>query len=70
MADLMKILRDLNGRVEHIGDWDFLVVVDDNGNETINNPMPPGLTESDEEVVMGWDGGLYAYDDPRQYAPL
>lgn len=21
--------------------------------------------ESDEEVITGWDGGLYAYDDPR-----
>lgn len=52
----MKIYRDENGRCVNIGEWNNLEG---------KNPMPDNLTESDEEVIIGWDGGLYVHDDPR-----
>ena len=36
-----------------------------NGVETINNPLPKEAVESDEEVIVGWDGGRYVHDDPK-----
>ena len=53
----MKIYRNAQGDCINIGDWD-----DDKG----SNPLPDDAIESDEEVVVGWDGGLYAHDDPRR----
>ncbi len=29
------------------------------------NPIPPGATVAEENVVEGWDGGLYVKGDPR-----
>ncbi|NBU72071.1 MAG: hypothetical protein EBS53_11605 [Bacteroidetes bacterium] len=56
MGSKMKIYRDENGRCVNIGEWNNLEG---------KNPMPDNLTESDEEVIIGWDGGLYVHDDPR-----
>jgi hypothetical protein len=53
----MKIYRNAQGDCINIGDWD--------DNEGLN-PLPSDAVESDEEVVVGWDGGLYAHDDPRK----
>jgi hypothetical protein len=65
MGSKMKIYRDAQGKCINIGEWDFQVAVVD-GVETIQNPLPQGAMESDEEVVVGWDGGLYVHDDPRR----
>lgn len=64
----MKIFRDSAGTVINIGDWDLLeeeVEVDGIIKLTQHNPIPHGAIESDEEVVIGWDGGLYVRGDPR-----
>ena len=65
----MKVIRDIDGKVINIGEWDYCYSTEfgENGDEVFvaTNPMPAGATESDEEVVTGWDGGLYAADDPR-----
>lgn len=53
----MKIIRDKDGNLINIGDWD-----DQKG----ENPFPEGATEHDAEVVIGWDGGKYLSDDPRR----
>jgi hypothetical protein len=61
MGRKMKIYRDQNGICINIGDWDYQF---DNENKP-RNPLPEGAVESDEEVIVGWDGGRYAHDDPR-----
>ena len=61
----MKIYRNAQGICVHIGEWDSKIEIVD-GVETINNPLPEDAVESDEEVVVGWDGGLYVHDDPRR----
>jgi len=65
----MKIFRDSNGAVINIGEWDYQegVHVESNGEETpvVKNPLPQGVVEYDEEVVTGWDGGLYVVGDSR-----
>lgn len=61
----MKIYRNAQGACVNIGEWDFQVAIVD-GVEKIQNPLPQDVAESDEEVVIGWDGGLYAHDDPRR----
>ena len=60
----MKIYRDKNGKCVNVGDWDTQVI---NGVE--RNPIPKDVVESDEEVITGWDGGLYATDDPYAVKP-
>lgn len=75
----MKIYRNSEGVCVNIGEWDYCalieqyVTINEDGEEVlvdvdvIRNPMPDDLVESDEEVVVGWDGGLYVHDDQRQY---
>ena len=68
----MKVIRDINGTVINIGDWDYLIRIepmpDGSELEVVGNPYPEGATESEENVITGWDGGLYAEDDPRAEA--
>jgi len=65
----MKVIRDKEGKVINIGEWDFQksIITEDDGSESvvIGNPFPDGATESEEDVVTGWDGGLYVDGDPR-----
>lgn len=61
----MKIYRNAQGACVNIGEWDYQIKIVD-GVETIYNPLPNDFVESNEEVVTGWDGGLYAHDDPRR----
>ena len=60
----MKIYCNAQGTCINIGEWDYKIEIVD-GVETINNPLPKGAIESDEEVIVGWDGGRYVHDDPR-----
>lgn len=53
----MKIIRNKDGLLINIGDWD-----DQEG----KSPLPEGATEHDAEVVKGYDGGLYLADDPKR----
>jgi hypothetical protein len=57
MDSQMKIIKDKDGNLINIGDWN-----DNQG----QNPLPQGATEHDAEVVTGYDGGLYLADDPRR----
>lgn len=63
---IKEVWRDTDGAVINIGPWDYRVETDDDGVEAATNPPPYGATCSDEEIVVGWDGGLYAADDPRK----
>jgi hypothetical protein len=46
----------LNDTLINIGDWDFHITTDLEGNEIIGNPLPEGAIEKDEEVVTNEDG--------------
>jgi hypothetical protein len=56
----MKIIRDKNGNLINIGEWDT---------EDGLHPIPEGATKHDEKVVTGYDGGLYLANDPRRLQP-
>ncbi|EFN7990808.1 hypothetical protein ABHD38_25090 [Enterobacter cloacae] len=66
---MMKVIRDVNGKVINIGDWDYRIHIepmpDGSEMEVTGNPYPEGATENDENVIVGWDGGLYVEGDPR-----
>ncbi len=32
----------------------------------MRNPLPDGAYEAEADIIEGWDGGLYASDDPRR----
>jgi len=57
MDSKMKIIKDKDGKVINIGEWDTKF------------PLPEGATEDEAEVVTGYDGGLYLADDPRRLGP-
>jgi hypothetical protein len=57
----MKIIRDKDGKCINIGDWDYQYDVENKP----RNPLPKDATQSNEEVITGWDDGLYVHDDPR-----
>lgn len=65
----MKVYRNSKGQVRNIGEWDYMISVDDDGNDVIGNPLPSTYIESDEEVITGWDEGLYVAGDPRAEGP-
>lgn len=54
----MKLIvyRDKDGKIQNIGDWDYMVSVDADGNKVINNPLPPDYTSKIEEVTINDDG--------------
>jgi hypothetical protein len=54
----MKTIYDSNGTLINIGDWDYKITTDLEGNEVICNPLPAGVIEKDEEVASG-PYGLY-----------
>ena len=62
----MKIIKDKDGKLINIGDWDYQI--DENGKQ--HNPLPEGATEHHEEIVTGYDGGLYLKDDPRRISKI
>jgi hypothetical protein len=61
MGSKMKVIKSADGVLLNIGDWDF--EIDKDGQP--QNSMPLGAVETEEEVVVGYDGGLYLADDPR-----
>lgn len=63
----MKIIRNKDGLLINIGDWDYQIeIIGDI--EIIRNFLPEGATEHDAEVVKGYDGGFYLADDPKRLA--
>jgi sulfur relay (sulfurtransferase) DsrC/TusE family protein len=62
----MKIIKDKDGNLINIGDWDYKIDESLLEDERIKNPLPEGATEHDAEVVTGFDGGLYLADDPKR----
>lgn len=53
---ILPVYRDSNGKVINIGPWDFLIEKDDKGNDVITNPIPAGLTVTNENIVELQDG--------------
>jgi hypothetical protein len=45
----------LNDTLINIGDWDYQIYIDSEGNEIIRNPLPDGVIEKDEEVIINED---------------
>ncbi len=70
---MMKVYRSEQGDVINLGEWDLaeeIIKKDDDTYETVyHNPLPQGATFKDEEVIVGWDGGLYVENDPRAKGP-
>ncbi|HGV3853617.1 TPA: hypothetical protein ACNG1O_003293 [Escherichia coli] len=66
---MMKVIRDAEGKLLNIGDWDYLrrpaLTPEGEEIEVVNNPYPEGATEGEENVIVGWDGGLYVEGEPR-----
>jgi len=46
----------LNDTLINIGDWDYQIYTDNDGNEVIRNPLPDGTIEKEEEVITNEDG--------------
>ena len=46
----------LNDILINIGEWDYQIYNDGEGNQVIGNPLPEGTIEKDEEVVTNEDG--------------
>lgn len=46
----------LNDTLINIGDWEYQITTDSEGNEIIGNPLPEGSVEKDEEVITNEDG--------------
>ena len=46
----------LNDILINIGDWEYQITTDRDGNEAIGNPLPEGAIEKEEEVVTNEDG--------------
>lgn len=67
MTMIKTVWRDKDGKVINIGEWDYQIQSDGEGMMVFMNPAPLGATSKEEEVVYGWDGGLYVKDDPRQH---
>jgi len=52
----MKTIYDSTGLLINIGEWDYKIITDDEGNEVIGNPLPEGAIYKDEEVITNEDG--------------
>ena len=46
----------LNDILINIGDWEYQITTDCDGNEVIGNPLPEGAIEKEEEVATNEDG--------------
>lgn len=70
---MQTVIKDKDGNIINIGDWDCCSdnVTNENGEEVVVelNPMPEGAYEDTVEIVTGWDGGLYGATDPRRLKP-
>ena len=61
----MKVFR-LKGEVINVGDWDYMIRINkETGEETIGNPLPVGVVESEEDVVVN-KRGRFAVSDYRK----
>ncbi len=76
------VIRSADGAIINIGPWDHQIEplyeerFDEDGEPTLvligeatRNPLPEGAYEDEAEIVEGWDGGLYAADDPNRLHP-
>jgi hypothetical protein len=53
----------LNGQIINVGDWDYCISLDEEGNEVITNPIPEGTVEEDVEYVHDAKGRIRHADD-------
>lgn len=76
---MRKIWRDTDGRLIHIGEWDYKYqdrkteLIGASGRpvrKEVPTHLPPvGAYETERDIVEGFDGGLYEADDPRRLGP-
>jgi len=72
----MKIIKDKNGNVINIGEWNYKIIETQDGKMIITNPLPEGACESEEEVSRLDDGSfvlksdLYIYKRKNEYPPI
>lgn len=52
------VFRNSENYVINIGEWDYMLSIDEKGHEIISNPLPEGATSKEEEVEILPDGGL------------
>jgi exosome complex RNA-binding protein Rrp4 len=57
MGRKIKTIKYKDGNLINIGDWE---------NKREINPLPENSAESNAEVVVGYNGGLYLADNPRR----
>ena len=51
-----KIIKDQDGNVINIGEWDYKIITDESGQEKITNPLPDGAYEEQAEIETLEDG--------------
>lgn len=54
---MMKTVVVLNGEIYHVGEWDFQIFEDEEGNEIIGNPLPEGATIEEREMEYTEENG-------------
>ena len=64
-ASKSEVIRDSDGKVINIGDWDYVeeTLIDPDTQEVTvvtHNPLPDGATSKEEDIVTLPDGGLAA----------
>lgn len=59
----MSKVYTLNGEIINVGDWDYLITLDEDDNEVINNPIPDGAIEEDIEFIRDAKGRVRRPDD-------
>lgn len=52
----MTVIRDSDGNVINIGDWDYRMTISDDGNKIALNPLPDGASSATESVNTYSDG--------------
>jgi hypothetical protein len=55
-----------NGKIINLGDWDYMIVKDNDGNDVINNPMPEGAEIQEIEISYTADGRIVMANDYRE----
>lgn len=65
----MTVIRDAEGVIINIGEWDARITEDGEGVLIETNPLPKGAKRGKANIIKGWDGGLYEESDPRQHGP-
>lgn len=53
---IINVLKDASGQVINIGDWDFMYVLNDDGQAVATNPIPDGAWWDQAEIEVQQNG--------------